>query len=208
MDFYPIKAQYYAGEEIKLRIESDPDSYDEAEIRIFSLEKMIEKMEIVIEKEVTDVAVEYIGSAGGYGAEIVLRGKKDDVYLETAFDIAEDVNTSLRYGFLSDFGERDIDSEAVSWLRKLHINVIQYYDWSYRHDDLVSKEQQYTDMMGKKISMDTVRKKIREASAYGMRSVAYGAVYARRKHSTESIPSGLFITEIRMLSVLLAPFIS
>ena len=67
MDFYPIKAQYYAGEEIKLRIESDPDSYDEAEIRIFSLEKMIEKMEIVIEKEVTDVAVEYIGSAGGYG---------------------------------------------------------------------------------------------------------------------------------------------
>ena len=88
-----------------------------------------------------------------------------DVYLETAFDIAEDMNASLRYGFLSDFGERDIDSEAVSWLRKLHINVIQYYDWSYRHDDLVSKEQQYTDMMGKKISMDTVRKKIREAGS-------------------------------------------
>lgn len=192
MDFYPIKAQYYAGEEIKLRIESDPDSYDEAEIRIFSLEKMIEKMEIVIEKEVTDVAVEHIRSAGGYGAEIVLRGKKEDVYLETAFDIAEDMNASLRYGFLSDFGERDIDSEAVSWLRKLHINVIQYYDWSYRHDDLVSKEQQYTDMMGKKISMDTVRKKIREASAYGMRSVAYGAVYAASEEFYREHPKWAF----------------
>lgn len=192
MDFYPLKAQYHAGEDIMLRIEADHNLYKHSEIRIFSLDQMIQDIKIVIETDITDIVIKDITARGGYGAELILKGKERDVYLETAYDIADDLNASLRYGFVSDFGEKNTGKESISWLRKYHINVIQYYDWSYRHDNLVSEERNYTDMMGKEISLDTVRVRIREAAAYGMRSIAYGAVYAASEEFYREHPEWAF----------------
>lgn len=79
-------------------------------------------------------------------------------------------------------------------MRKFHINMVQFYDWSYRHNHLVSEENNYTDMMGKKILMDTVKEKIAAAKKYGMKPMAYGAVYAASGDCYEKHPDWAFYT--------------
>ena len=82
---------------------------------------------------------------------------------------------------MSDFTQDDADNGAVEWLNKCHINMVQYYDWSYRHDHLVTDQEFYTDMMGKPISRKTVKDKIKKCAEHGMHSIAYGAIYAASK---------------------------
>ncbi len=94
---------------------------------------------------------------------------------------------SLRYGFLSDFTMKDgVSDEDISFMRKLHINMVQFYDWSYRHDNFVSPTENYQDMMGKDISINTVKSKIQKALSAGMLPMAYGAVYAASKEFFEA----------------------
>lgn len=80
----------------------------------------------------------------------------------------------------------------MEWLRKCHINIVQYYDWSFRHDHLVGESEKYEDMMGKHIDSSTVKHKIEKAHAYGMRSIAYGAVYAASREFADSHPDWAF----------------
>lgn len=94
---------------------------------------------------------------------------------QTAFDIA---SGQVRYGFLSDFTQDDgKDMAPVEWLDRLHINYIQFYDWAYLHDRLVGPVDDYTDMMGKRISRRTVRTLIDACHTHGMNAMAYGAIY-------------------------------
>ncbi|MDG0809824.1 glycoside hydrolase family 66 protein [Cohnella rhizosphaerae] len=100
----------------------------------------------------------------------------------TAFDVVDDWRRSTRYGFLSDFDDADRgDAEDVKWLNKLHINLVQFYDWMYKHDDLVSETNAYTDLMGRTLCLDVVREKTALCHRYGMKAYAYGAVYAASK---------------------------
>ncbi len=112
--------------------------------------------------------------------ELLLQG-------HTAFDVVSDCTKAIRYGFLSDFHTEDgADCEDVSTLRKFHINMVQYYDWSYRHDDLVSKTDIYKDMMGREVDLRTVRNKINACRRFGIKSIGYGAVYAASKQYFEA----------------------
>lgn len=123
----------------------------------------------------------YDTTFAGYGASVTVCTGNTRILLETAFDVVENPKRSLRYGFLSDFTQDDADNGAVEWLNKCHINMVQYYDWSYRHDHLVTDQEFYTDMMGKPISRKTVKDKIEKCAEHGMHSIAYGAIYAASK---------------------------
>lgn len=119
--------------------------------------------------------------------------KEGELVLQTAFDVVDSPRKCLRYGFVSDFREEDADHGAMLWLLKCHINLVQFYDWSYRHDQLLAPEIEgtesnglrcsgnYTDMMGKEINAATVEDKIVRTKEYGMHPMAYGAVYAASK---------------------------
>lgn len=97
----------------------------------------------------------------------------------TAFDVLNDWTEFPRYGFLSDFapGRSDLD-EVFDQLRRFHINGLQFYDWQYRHDHLISPEREYLDPLGRALSLDTLDACLSHASDAGMASMAYGAVYA------------------------------
>ncbi len=46
------------------------------------------------------------------------------------------------------------------WLRlfrRLHLTAAQFYDWAYRHADLVGPDREWSDPLGQPVSMDTVR---------------------------------------------------
>lgn len=190
MDFYPLKAQYLKMEEVWLCLElAEADEMGEdvrVVISVFWMNQEIRTVAADGLRRMAEICVgQYDTVFAGYGVKAVLYGIGEPVMLETAFDVCERPERSLRYGFVSDFTKKDILNGAMGQLRKYHINMVQFYDWSYRHDELVSGEADYQDMMGKQIHLDTVKEKIVQADKYGMKSIAYGAIYAASKEFYE-----------------------
>ena len=109
--------------------------------------------------------------------------------VSTAFDVAADPNSRIRYGFLSDFASPELGRIGdVKLLTKLHINHVQFYDWMYRHDTLISPATRYVDPMGKEGDLEVVREKIAACHDAGMRAIAYGAVYAATSEFFDAHP--------------------
>jgi len=105
-----------------------------------------------------------------------------------SFVIEENVNDSVLYGFLSDF-ENPSDGKEIASLSRLHINTVQFYDWMYRHDDLISKDEEYFDPLNRKINLSVIKDKVARCKASGMRAFAYGAIYAATDKIYETYPS-------------------
>lgn len=190
-DVYADKGQYLLAEEVKIvvefnKLENNSEYNLKCVIRHFNrvekeLKQKINTNSINQSKEI----IMNIGSfkKNGYGVEVEIY--KDNTRIErksTAFDIVKNHNDAPRYGFLSDFYEEDQnDNNDIIQLTKLHINRVQFYDWMYRHEDLVAKENIYTDLMGKKIYKNAIINKIRLCHERGMKAMAYGAIYAASK---------------------------
>ncbi len=109
---------------------------------------------------------------GGYGVEI----RADDQVARSAVEVGDGAGR-MRYGFVVDFRpERDIDGVADN-IRRLHLTDIQFYDWAYRHADLLGGGETYSDALGQPVSLRTVRRLVDAARAMGARSLGYAAVY-------------------------------
>lgn len=183
LDIYPQKAQYKTKEKIKLIVELENNQPQKvrAEIQVMSLIKVIYRQNVELEQGLNEILLEGIDTEfGGYGVYLTVTDTgNEDCRFHTAFDVVDDCRKAIRYGFLSDFNTKDgAEQKDVDNLRKFHINMVQYYDWSYRHDNLVSEDTKYRDMMGREVDIETVRKKIETCRSYGMKSLGYGAVYA------------------------------
>ena len=112
---------------------------------------------------------------GGYGVDAIV----DGVLISTAFDVVYDWKDHIRYAFMSDFAKEDeSDSGDVSWLIKAHFNVVQFYDWMFKHESLIPPVPEYTDPLGRVLSFSTGLHKVEEGRAGGIAPMAYGAIYA------------------------------
>ena len=120
------KAQYLPGEPVRLIL---PENSVSPSVTFFRMEREI-FLHTVRQGDalvLTDVP------PGGYGVRV---STPDGVW-EGAFDVVSDRRTEIRYGFLSDFSPLDTDTADVEWMRDLHLNAVQFYDWMYRHDRLL-----------------------------------------------------------------------
>lgn len=190
-DFYPEKAQYRPCEPVRLFCEGVPEC--RGVLRIYRMEKLLTECEVSVAAGKEIQAGQYGEIFAGFGVELLLECPEGTLRLETAFDVVENPSRIVRYGFLSDFEPGEDDTNDVDMLRRYHINFVQYYDWSYRHDDLTAEVEQYTDMMGRTVDRRTVRSKIAACKHYGMCSMAYGAVYAASREYHEAHPEqGLY----------------
>lgn len=197
IDIFPEKAQYLTGESVRILAEwKDPAPAGcVAVLTVFRLnETVLINEQILVGKQSLFELGGFEEGFAGFGVKIaIMHGGTELESTSTAFDVVSKHSEAIRYGFLSDFDTQDNDCDDVDTLRKYHINMVQYYDWSYRHDDLVSPTEKYTDMMGRRIDRTVVRKKISACRKYGMKSLGYGAVYAASKPFYESHPDwGLF----------------
>lgn len=190
IDIYPEKAQYITNEEIKLIVEFDmPITQDcLGRLQVTRLQDKVVGGAYPLTGMRNEITIKGMDTGfGGYGVEFaVYQGEKVLGVGFTAFDVVADCNMAIRYGFLSDFDTtKGGDCNDISNMRKFHINWVQYYDWSYRHDNLVSNETVYKDMMGRLVNLDIVKKKIKTCRKYGIKSIGYGAVYAASKNYYE-----------------------
>lgn len=189
-DVYPSKAQYLSGENIYIILEfhnrENKEIILQAEVRVNYLSELVNtyNSRVMLQPgEYRTITME-IGSHNdcfkGYGVDVSVYICKAMIdTLSTAFDVVSDWRMAARYGFLSDFHPSECgENDDISGLRKLHLNMIQFYDWMYRHDDLIPKDDIFTDLMGRELSYKVVREKITACKEFGMKAIAYGAVYA------------------------------
>ncbi|MCZ7547221.1 MAG: ABC transporter permease subunit [Anaerolineae bacterium] len=116
----------------------------------------------------------------GYGVDLRLLDADGATLAttSTAFDVLERWMQAPRYGFLSEFGPgRDDIAETMAWCARYHINGLQFYDWQYRHEALMPPEPLYTDVLGRRLSLDTVTQLIAAAHARNIAAMPYTAVY-------------------------------
>lgn len=112
---------------------------------------------------------------GGYGVELAL-GERP--VARTAVQVAADPRAVLRYGFVVDYRPgRDV-AAVTDNLRRLHLTAVQFYDWAYRHADLLGGGDTYDDALGQPVALETVRALVEGCHAVGSDALGYAAVYA------------------------------
>ncbi|HLU82541.1 MAG TPA: glycoside hydrolase family 66 protein, partial [Trueperaceae bacterium] len=123
-------------------------------------------------------------AAAGYQVRVMLvptTGAQPSERL-TAVLVADHWRHAPRYAFLSEFAPEDPDGAAlaaqrVRHLAKHHITIVQFYDWMYRHYQLLPPADRYSDALNRELSLTTVRSRIDACHRHGMAAIAYGAVY-------------------------------
>lgn len=164
------KAQYKLGEPIYVHINA-PDGA---------------KAQITIQHLAAPPITYYDGmippAIGGYGVDAYV----GDTVFSTSFDVVKNWKDSIRYAFISDFSEDDIDDDSdVEWIKKAHFNAVQFYDWMYRHESLLPPDSKYTDPLERVLSYPTVLSKINGFNGSGIMPIAYCAIYAASRNFWE-----------------------
>lgn len=194
---YPDKAQYLQGETVFIMLENmDTSNTEQVIITVSELDNMIyikNYIELNLIKDKFILPIEAELSTGNYGVDVCIKQKESEAIVHTAFDIVNSATDSIRYGFLTDFSDREKqDYSDVDYAVKLHLNALQFYDWMYRHDQLVSDMEEYKEPLGRDISLQTVKNKIKACREHGIRPFAYGAVYAATKETYKKHPDWAF----------------
>lgn len=116
----------------------------------------------------------------------------------TSFDVLNRWTDFPRYGFLSDFAVDRVNAdETMRGLVSFHINGLQFYDWQYRHDQLLPPADDYIDPLGRPLSLKTVRNLVDSAHRYGIAALPYLAVYGASAHFWRAHPDWALYDENR-----------
>jgi dextranase len=192
LDVYPYKASYRPGETVRLLVSlAGPTTLEVgAEIHVVAsitfladeVARLTEQVRLTSRMPVTAELLWTPPSSAprGYGVDLRALDASGKVLAatSTAFDVLEHWTQAPRYGFLTDFHPDRTDVErTMRWLTRYHINGLQFYDWMYRHDQLLPPTDIFHDPLGRRLSLITVRKLIDAAHAQGIAAMPYTAVY-------------------------------
>jgi dextranase len=108
---------------------------------------------------------------GGYGVEA-------DDGAATALDVLRHPLERLRYGFVSDFWPGRPTAGVADNVRRLHLNAVQFYDWMYRHAQLLPPVDEFADALGRTVSLHSVEDLAAALRDAGSLPLGYAAVYA------------------------------
>ena len=196
LDFYPLKGFFHPGETLSFRLvlKASQAATTKLNLCLFSLQNCVQEKELQINyqngttAQTLDVSFTPELTCGGYALNLQVEDQK----FWTAFDVQKDWLAFPRYGFLSDFSAHLLESpelinERLENLAKYHLTGLQFYDWQYRHDQLVAPSEDYLDPLQRLLSLKTIHSLISEAHQVNMAVMPYLAVYGAsiefwRKH--------------------------
>jgi dextranase len=167
LELVPLKSSFRPGEAI--RIEIRPAA--EGSARVFHLDRLT--AEVVVQPDQRLLELEPL-PIGGYGVDL----EHADGIARTAFDILPDPLARPRYGFVSGYERGRQTAPVLDNVRRLHLNAIQFYDWMYRHAQLLPPGDDYDDPLGRRLSLATVKTLAAGLAGAGSLPLAYAAVYA------------------------------
>lgn len=171
---------------IKLNSEIIQPVTVDLEIVILHLDDVVDELgqTITLSGEEQTLQITYqpiLDAPRGYGIDFCFKNEtgKQLACGATAFDVLDHWTQTPRYGFLSDFPPgRSDTSQVMENLTRYHINGLQFYDWMYRHDQLLTDHDPYVDPLGRQLSMETVHNLITAAHERNIAAMPYTAIYA------------------------------
>ena len=189
-DIFPTYSYYKPYEHISFYVLSDKDT--DLDITITYLCKTITSTSNRIKKGRNKLTIDIGLPVGSY---MVRANFMNAEIIYTAISVRdEECPSSLRYGFLSEFNTEDFSHDKIDFFSRFHIDTVQFYDWSYRHDDLVPPTETYSDMMGKHNNLTVVRDYIDNLHIRRMKAIGYGAIYASSENYWKSHKSEGYYT--------------
>lgn len=207
LEVWPTRAQFHPGETVGVWVSvssGDPGTLPVV-VRVLSGAKEVyrstHRLDLGedgtggMEVSVSPVALApvEVDGAGGYAVEATVTGEAT-VRATTAFDVAGHWSAAPRYGFFSDFapGETPGESERrADDLLRLHVNVVQFYDWMASHHTFLPSNDEFVDPLGRHLSHQVVRRKVKLAQQRGMAALGYGALYGAEEEFSSEHPDWL-----------------
>lgn len=186
----PLRGTFIPGQDIYFQVDlTDIDQLDFPLAIHLKIWHLFQTVDTLVEKitnasELSELILTWsppAGTKGGFGVRAELFDSAGVLVgsTTTAFDILGDWTEFPRYGFLSDFfPDREDIEVTLKDLLRFHVNGLQYYDWQYRHDILISPESIYLDPLGRELSLDTIKEFLQYCKKFGIKSMLYMAVYA------------------------------
>lgn len=148
-----------------------------ASIRVRDAARLVAEVEVALECGASRVKMELPDvDRAGLSIEATSPGARST----TAIDIAPHWSSAPRYGFFSDFSpeEREEESRTRSdALLRLHVNVVQFYDWMASHHTLVAETDEFIDPLGRRLSHAVARRKVGLLRERGIAALGYGSLY-------------------------------
>lgn len=112
----------------------------------------------------------------------------------TALDCSSDFTIFPRYGYVANYSADQTQAETTAMIEELatkyHINAYQLYDWMWRHETLIEREDStvsaaWEDLFGRTISVDTITDYIDAIHDNNGSAMAYVMSYAAREGYTD-----------------------
>lgn len=166
-ELLPLMSRYATGDPVVVEVRGAPG---EGRLTVFRLGEPVAGRPVPGDGEVS------LGELppGGYGLELTAGGHT----VRTAVEVADPGRPGgMRYGFVVDYGPDRETAGVLDNVRRLHLTDIQFYDWAYRHADLLGGGQEYADALGQPVSLETVRRLVAAVHDAGCRALGYAAVY-------------------------------
>jgi dextranase len=183
------KSFYRPGETVQLSVHLQSDVENPIDVRLYIVITHLSEVVDKFSEDLVLVGGDNTMSFSFTPPEAAPRGYGLDLHLENtsgvlldsatgAFDVLTHWTQSPRYGFLSDFppGRSDIN-ETIEILNRYHINALQFYDWMYRHEQSLTSDEPYFDLLDRQLSLATVNRFIASAHHRNMAAMPYTAVY-------------------------------
>lgn len=187
LDAFPARAFFRPGEPLAIVAEISASEPVAVRLRI-ELTHLVERVRITERvmrlprgraRAVVEVPLPR-ESGRGYGITVSLldRGGRVRGSRATACDVLRAWWEAPRYGFLTDFapGSHDTVETRADWCLRLHLNALQFYDWMWRHDTLLSPAEVFVDPLGRRLSASAIGSLASAARERGMSALAYLAV--------------------------------
>lgn len=178
LEVWPTRAQLRPGEPLEVELRTIPGEI--VTVEVFELGVLVATTRTPIDADGegrTTIALPGEGRRAGYG----IRASAGDGHAATsAIDVAAHWSEAPRYGAYCDFAPDEAIEESTrraDELLRLHVNVVQYYDWMASHHTFRAPTEEFIDPLGRRLSHGVARRKIALAHDRGMAAIAYGALY-------------------------------
>ncbi len=184
LDVWPTQATFRPGQPVCLRVEDG----GAVTVEVSHLGRLVRNDDYDVGPGAVDVELG-VFPTGGYA---VLARAGNRASATTAFDVLDSPMQRPRYGFLSEFGpDRHDAGVTIDGLLRLHLNVVQFYDWMYRHAQLLAEDDEFDDALDRRTSHAVTRELVRRVAAAGAAPLGYAAVYGAGADYAKAHPDQL-----------------
>lgn len=172
LNVWPTRAQFRPNENVDLMVsvsEAEPATL-RLNIRVLedSKEQYVgeHRLEVgnggvgTLQLAIPELALASAGDGpSGCAVEATATSGETTVRATTAFDVARHWSEVPRYGFFSDFAPDETEQEAerrADLLLRLHVNVVQFYDWMASHHTFIPESEEFTDPLDRRLDRKSV----------------------------------------------------